>query len=81
MIILVVASFRASDRITEYVVLENPKDFLLKSEKQRIVWEEIQIVRPMEDEHAVPGARTKSITPNNDTVRRCKKVIKLKCRN
>ena len=49
--------------------LDNLDSFLLKSEKQRILWEEIQNLRPMEQEHAVPGAPTKSITPNNDTIR------------
>ena len=43
----------------------------MKSEKQRIIWEEVQNLRPMEDEHAVPGVPTKTIEPNNDTIRMC----------
>jgi len=47
---------------------ENPKTFLLKSEKQRIIWEEIQNVRPTEYEHYVPGVSHKTISPD-DTIR------------
>ncbi|CAF1320639.1 unnamed protein product [Adineta steineri] len=47
---------------------ENPTNFLLKSEKQRIIWEEIQVIRPLEQEHFVPGFPTKAITPENDTI-------------
>ncbi|UJR16383.1 hypothetical protein I4U23_003286 [Adineta vaga] len=47
---------------------ENPGDILLKSEKQRIVFEEIQNLRPMKNEHAVPGVPTKSFSPENDTM-------------
>ena len=41
---------------------------LLKSEKQRIIWEEIQNLHPMKNEHAVPGVPTKSFEPENDTM-------------
>ncbi|CAF1291293.1 unnamed protein product [Adineta steineri] len=47
---------------------ENPTNFLLKSEKQRIIWEEMQVIRPLEHEHFVPGFPTKAITPENDTI-------------
>lgn len=49
--------------------LENPEDFLLKSEKQRIIWEEIQTLRPMDGEHVLPGVPTKLISPKSDTIR------------
>ncbi|CAF1211313.1 unnamed protein product [Adineta ricciae] len=47
---------------------QNHDSFLLKSEKQRIIWEEIQILRPAKDENFVPGVPTKAITHENDTV-------------
>ena len=67
--IILVKSFFFLFRIKYFYLLENPKNFLLKSEKQRIIWEEIQSLRPMEHEHAIPGAPTKCITPENDTIR------------
>ncbi|CAF3881681.1 unnamed protein product [Rotaria sp. Silwood2] len=47
---------------------ENPENLLLKSEKQRIIWEEIQNLHSMIHEHTVPGVPTKSISPKNDTI-------------
>ncbi|CAF2102384.1 unnamed protein product [Rotaria magnacalcarata] len=47
---------------------ENPENFLLQSEKQRIIWEEIQTLHPMSNEHSVPGVPTKMISPKNDTL-------------
>ncbi|CAF0803540.1 unnamed protein product [Rotaria sordida] len=55
-------------KTTYFNLLENLDNFLLKSEKQVIIWDEIQNVRPMQHEHTVPGVPTKSITPNNDTI-------------
>lgn len=48
--------------------IENPQDLLLKAEKQRIIWEEIQNLHPMKTEHAVPGVPTQSFQPENDTL-------------
>jgi hypothetical protein len=42
---------------------------LLKSEKQRIIWDEIENLHPRKDEHAVPGVPIKSFVPENDTIR------------
>ncbi|CAF1198507.1 unnamed protein product [Rotaria sordida] len=47
---------------------ENPENLLLKSEKQRIIWEEIQNLHPMIHEHTVPGVPTKSFSSKNDTI-------------
>ncbi|CAF1634206.1 unnamed protein product [Adineta ricciae] len=47
---------------------ENPGDILLKSEKQRIIFEEIQNLRPMKSEHVVPGVPTKSLSSEQDTI-------------
>ncbi|CAF0837646.1 unnamed protein product [Rotaria sp. Silwood1] len=47
---------------------ENRESLLLKSEKQRIIWEEIQNLHPMIHEHTVPGVPTKLISPKNDTI-------------
>jgi hypothetical protein len=50
------------------ILLENPENILLTSEKQRIIWEEIQNLHPMKHERVVPGVATKSFTSENDTV-------------
>jgi hypothetical protein len=50
--------------------LDNPAQILLTSEKQRIIWEELQNLRPMRTEHAVPGVPIHSISPEHDTIRR-----------
>ncbi|CAM4753214.1 unnamed protein product [Rotaria magnacalcarata] len=47
---------------------ENLDSFLLKSEKQLIVWEEIQNIRPMQHERTIPGVPTKLIESNHDTI-------------
>lgn len=47
---------------------ENLNNFLSKAEKQRIIWEEMQNLRPMDDEHTVPGVPSKGITPSHDTI-------------
>ena len=57
-----------------FTKLENPGDILLKSEKQRIIFEEIQNLRPMKSEHAVPGVPTKSLSSEHDTI--CKYYIR-----
>ncbi len=55
------------------IYLENPEDVLFKSEKQRIIWEEIQNLRPTKNERSVPGVQTKSGTiAENDTIRMLK---------
>ncbi len=54
------------------IELENPENILLKAEKQRIIWEEIQNLHPMKTEHAVPGVPIKSFVPENDTIRTSK---------
>ncbi|CAF3286759.1 unnamed protein product [Rotaria sp. Silwood2] len=46
----------------------SPDSFLLKSEKQLVIWDEIQNVRPMQHEHTIPGVPTKSVTPTSDTI-------------
>jgi len=43
---------------------------LFKSEKQRIIWEEIQNLRPTKNEHTVPGVQSKSAAiAEHDTIR------------
>ena len=56
---------------------ENPESFLLTSEKQRIIWEELQTLRPKKSDHAVPGVPTHSISAENDTIRRRKTILQL----
>ncbi len=52
------------------IYLENPEDILFKSEKQRIIWEEIQNLRPTKNEHTVPGLQTKlAAIAEHDTIR------------
>lgn len=50
-------------------LLENPESFLLTSEKQRIIWEEMQNLHPMKSELTLPGVPKKQITPETDTIR------------
>ncbi|CAF0826099.1 unnamed protein product [Didymodactylos carnosus] len=47
---------------------DDPDNFLSMSTKQRIIWEELQNLRPEPHEHAVPGAPMKSIDQNDDTI-------------
>lgn len=49
---------------------EDPASLLLTSEKQRIIWEELQNLRPKKNDHAVPGVPIHSISAENDTIRR-----------
>ncbi|CAF1064866.1 unnamed protein product [Adineta steineri] len=47
---------------------ENPSNILYKSEKQRIIYEEIQNLHPARHETTVPGIRKKTFVPENDTI-------------
>jgi hypothetical protein len=49
---------------------DDPASLLLTSEKQRIIWEELQNLRPKKNDHAVPGVPIQAISSENDTIRR-----------